>query len=83
MGSSPTGNIFALMPEWSKGADLRSAIFGCVGSNPTQCTYVSMAQWIARATSNREVAGSSPARDFFYWFKMIAEIMVLLVYNNR
>ena len=28
--------------------------------------FVSMAQWIARATSNREVAGSSPARDFFY-----------------
>ena len=48
------------MPEWSKGADLRSAIFGCVGSNPTQCTYVSMAQWIARATSNREVVGSNP-----------------------
>ena len=71
------------MPEWSKGADLRSAIFGCVGSNPTQCIYVSMAQWIARATSNREVVGSSPTRDFFYWFKMIAEIMVLLVYNNR
>ena len=65
MGSSPTGNIFALMPEWSKGADLRSAIFGCVGSNPTQCTYVSMAQWIARATSNREVVGSSPTGSAF------------------
>ena len=23
------------MPEWSKGVDLRSTIFGCVGSNPT------------------------------------------------
>ena len=23
------------MAEWSKAADLRSAIFGCVGSNPT------------------------------------------------
>ena len=26
------------MPEWSKGADLRSAIYGCVGSNPTPCS---------------------------------------------
>ena len=38
----------ALMPEWSKGADLRSAIFGCVGSNPTQCTVL-IAQ-LVRAT---------------------------------
>ena len=28
------------MPEWSKGADLRSAIYGCVGSNPTRCMNV-------------------------------------------
>ncbi len=27
----------ARMPEWSKGADLRSAGFGLVGSNPTPC----------------------------------------------
>ena len=23
------------MPEWSKGEDLRSSMFACVGSNPT------------------------------------------------
>ena len=26
---------YASVPEWSKGADLSPAIFGCVGSNPT------------------------------------------------
>ena len=25
------------MAEWSKAVDLRSTIFGCVGSNPTPC----------------------------------------------
>ena len=28
------------MPEWSKGADLRSAVFARVGSNPTLFTMV-------------------------------------------
>ena len=32
--------IGASMPEWSNGADLRSAIYGCVGSNPTRCMKV-------------------------------------------
>ena len=27
------------MPEWSKGADLSSAIVRCVGSNPTGCIF--------------------------------------------
>ena len=27
----------AFVPEWSKGADLSSAIERCVGSNPTGC----------------------------------------------
>ena len=27
------------MPEWSKGADLSSAIERCVGSNPTGCIF--------------------------------------------
>ncbi len=31
------GNVLARLPEWSKGADLRSAMFACVGSNPTPC----------------------------------------------
>ena len=29
----------AWMPEWSKGADLRSAGESLVGSNPTPCIY--------------------------------------------
>ena len=29
--------FFARLPERSKGADLRSAMFACVGSNPTPC----------------------------------------------
>lgn len=28
---------YAWMAEWSKAADLSSVIFGCVGSNPTEC----------------------------------------------
>ena len=28
------------MPEWSKGADLSSAIERCVGSNPTGCIFI-------------------------------------------
>ena len=27
------------MAEWSKAVDLRSTIFGCVGSNPTRRNY--------------------------------------------
>ena len=30
----------AFVPEWSKGADLSSAIERCVGSNPTGCIFV-------------------------------------------
>jgi len=53
---------------WSNGADLKSAVFALVGSNPTSSTYythciVCVAQWIERTTSNREAAGSSPAAD--------------------
>ena len=29
----------AWMAEWSKAADLSSVIFGCVGSNPTECIF--------------------------------------------
>ena len=29
----------AFVPEWSKGADLSSAIVRCVGSNPTGCIF--------------------------------------------
>lgn len=29
--------FLARLPERSKGADLRSAMFACVGSNPTPC----------------------------------------------
>ena len=48
------------MAEWSNAPDLRSGTFGCVGSNPTLGIYVLVAQWIARATSNRKVVGSNP-----------------------
>ena len=48
---------------WSNGADLKSAVFALVGSNPTS-SIVYVAQWIERSTSNREAAGSSPAVDF-------------------
>ena len=55
---------------WSNGADLKSAVFALVGSNPTSSTFiyythriVCVAQWIERTTSNREAAGSSPAAD--------------------
>ena len=34
------------MPEWSKGADLSSAIERCVGSNPTGCIFVSEYLWV-------------------------------------
>lgn len=34
------GEEKATMAEWSKAADLRSAIFGCVGSNPTGCINI-------------------------------------------
>ena len=30
----------AFVPEWSKGADLSSAIERCVGSNPTGCIFI-------------------------------------------
>ena len=40
------------MPEWSKGADLRSASASCVGSNPTLVMvgrfFSEVAQWYAR-----------------------------------
>ena len=54
---------------WSNGADLKSAVFALVGSNPTTCNclrdiIVCVAQWIGRPTSNRKAAGSSPAVDF-------------------
>ena len=32
-------NAYARLPEWSKGLDLRSGIFVCVGSNPTAGTH--------------------------------------------
>ena len=49
---------------WSNGADLKSAVFALVGSNPTSCIMSAWPNWIGRPTSNRKVAGSSPAVDF-------------------
>ncbi len=39
----------ALLAEWSKAADLSSVIFGCVGSNPTECnqhTHTHIKYWV-------------------------------------
>ena len=50
-----------IFPEWSKGADSRSVAGICfMGSNPID-DITPMAQWITRSTSNRKIAGSSPA----------------------
>ena len=38
--SSNLNKCKAFVPEWSKGADLSSAIERCVGSNPTGCIFV-------------------------------------------
>ena len=39
------------MPEWSKGADLRSAIYGCVGSNPLDaCECVISGMWLCECS---------------------------------
>ena len=50
----------ARMAEWSKAADLRSVIFGCVGSNPTSC-ITRLAQLVERTPFKRVVEGSSPS----------------------
>ena len=57
---------------WSNGGDSRSPVFARVGSNPTSGIYNYIFKnllslwlnWIERPTSNREAAGSSPAKDF-------------------
>ena len=62
---------------WSNGGALRALVFALAGSNPApdktslcdtiflmSLTYVLMAQWIERPTSNRKAAGSSPAKDY-------------------
>ena len=49
---------------WSNGADLKSAVFALVGSNPTSSILSAWRNWIAHPTSNREAVGSSPAVDF-------------------
>ena len=53
--------VLARLPEWSKGADLRSAVYVRVGSNPTQCTFTRLAQSVERKTFNLVVEGSSPS----------------------
>ena len=49
--------VFARLPEWSKGADLRSAMFACVGSNPTPC--VSWSHSVMAITEDFEFVKSS------------------------
>jgi hypothetical protein len=70
------------MPEWSKGADLRSASASCVGSNPTLVTisffnslqdikrgkeYGDVAQMVERSLCMRKVAGSMPVISMVSW----------------
>ena len=56
---------------WSNGGDSRSPVFARVGSNPTSGIIINTFKnlslwlnWIERPTSNREAAGSSPAKDY-------------------
>ena len=52
------------MAEWSKALDLRSSIFGCVGSNPTvRSGRVEVAEWskaLVLGTSHFGGVGSNP-----------------------
>ena len=58
----------AVCPSRSKGADLSSAIFVCVGSNPTAANWGArkyLPLWrnrLAHLPSKQGVAGSSPAK---------------------
>ena len=55
----------AVCPSRSKGADLSSAIFVCVGSNPTAAKVYFKPlwrNWLAHKPSKLGVAGSSPAK---------------------
>ena len=55
-------DVFVSLPERSKGTRLGRVIFVCESSNlSTDIIFTLLAQWIARPTSNRKVAGSSPA----------------------
>ena len=52
--------VRARMPEWSKGADLRSAGESRVGSNPTPCIYVAYSKLIIiNATCKRPLCSVS------------------------
>jgi hypothetical protein len=48
---------------WSKGLDLRSNAIRFVGSNPTSCIPLVVAQLAEQWTVNPFVAGSSPANE--------------------
>ena len=50
------------------------------GKKEAECIiFVSVAQWIARCTSNLEVVGSSPTGDEFYSFVNYNDAVYLFV----
>ena len=76
------GKYKAWIPEWSKGADLRSAAYASWVRTPLHAFsfiylfyfFALLAQSGERATVNREAAGSKPARSVLF-FLVIAQLV--------
>ena len=67
-------DTIALVAEWSKALRSGRSIFGCVGSNPTQCKFSgALAQSEECNVSNVKVPGSKPGcSKLFYFYEFIA-----------
>ena len=66
------------MPEWSKGADLRSAGFGLVGSNPTPYRYFNNLLKVFLYKYIKTMTSLSPYITDFY--KTDVLIILVIVY---